>query len=92
MTLKVTSSLHRTTYFHLYFHDSTLIFRKQLISLGSGIIEFAGVMGAEKVNNSAESMVLAPNPGEKMDNYRESMLWEATENKKTGAALRRPLK
>ncbi|MDB6354351.1 hypothetical protein PH235_12340 [Trichococcus sp. K1Tr] len=56
MTLKVTSSLHRTTYFHLYFHDSTLIFRKQLISLGSGIIEFAGVMGAEKMNNSAESM------------------------------------
>ena len=56
MTLKVTSSLHRTTYFHLCFHDSTLIFRKQLISLGSGIIEFAGVMGAEKMNNSAESM------------------------------------
>jgi hypothetical protein len=56
MTLKGTSSLHRTTYFHLCFHDSTLIFRKQLISLGSGIIEFAGVMGAEKMNNSAESM------------------------------------
>lgn len=56
MTLKVTSSLHRTTYFHLCFHDSTLIFRKQLISLGSGIIEFAGVLGAEKMNNSPESM------------------------------------
>lgn len=67
MTLKGTSSLQRTTYFHLCFHDNTLIFRKQLISLDSGIIEFAGVMGAEK-----------------MDNYRESMLWEATENKNRG--------
>jgi len=65
MTLKVTSSLHRTTYFHLCFHNSTLIFRKQLISLGSGIIEFAGVMGAEK-----------------MDNYQESMFWEAIDNEK----------
>ena len=67
MTVKGTSSLQRTTYSHLCFHDSMLIFRKQLISLGSGIIEFAGVMGAEK-----------------MDNYRESMLWEATENKNRG--------
>ena len=67
MTLKGTSSLQRTIYFHLCFHDNTLIFRKQLISLDSGIIEFAGVMGAEKT-----------------DNYRESMLWEATENKNRG--------
>ena len=67
MTLKGTSSLQRTTYFHLYFHDSMLIFQKQPISLDSGIIEFAGVMGAEK-----------------MDNYRESKLWEATENKNRG--------
>ena len=67
MTLKGTSSLQRTTYSHLCFHDSMLIFRKQLISLDSGIIEFAGVMGAEK-----------------MDNYRESKLWEATENKNRG--------
>ena len=67
MTLKGTSSLQRTTYSHLCFHDNTLIFRKQLISLDSGIIEFAGVMGAEK-----------------MDNYRESKLWEATENKNRG--------
>ena len=67
MTVKGTSSLQRTTYFHLCFHDNTLIFRKQLISLDSGIIEFAGVMGAEK-----------------MDNYRESKLWEATENKNRG--------
>lgn len=52
MTLKGTSSLQRTTYFHLCFHDSTLIFRKQLISLGSGITGFASdVMGAEKMNN-----------------------------------------
>lgn len=43
MTVKGTSSLQRTTYSHLCFHDSTLIFQKQLISLGSGIIEFAGV-------------------------------------------------
>ncbi len=43
MTLKGTSSLQRTTYSHLCFHDSTLIFQKQLISLDSGIIEFAGV-------------------------------------------------
>lgn len=43
MTLKGTSSLQRTTYFHLYFHDSMLIFQKQLISLVSGIIEFVGV-------------------------------------------------
>ena len=64
MTLKGTSSLQRTTYFHLYFHDSMLIFQKQLIWLVSGIVDFAGVMGAEKT-----------------DNYRESMLWEATENK-----------
>ena len=67
MTVKGTSSLQRTTYSHLCFHDNTLIFRKQLISLDSGIIEFAGVMGAEK-----------------MDNYRESKLWEATENKNRG--------
>ena len=67
MTVKGTSSLQRTTYSHLCFHDSMLIFRKQLISLDSGIIEFAGVMGAEK-----------------MDNYRESKLWEATENKNRG--------
>ena len=44
MTLKGTSSLQRTTYFHLYFHDSMLIFQKQPISLDSGIIEFAGVI------------------------------------------------
>ena len=44
MTLKGTFSLQRTTYFHLCFHDNTLIFRKQLISLDSGIIEFAGVI------------------------------------------------
>lgn len=56
MTLKGTSSLHRTTYSHLCFHDNTLIFLKQLISLGSGIIEFAGVMGAEKMNSYPESM------------------------------------
>lgn len=56
MTLKGTSSLQRTTYFHLYFHDSMLIFQKQLISLGSGIIEFAGVIDAEKMNNYPESM------------------------------------
>ena len=56
MTVKGTSSLQRTTYSHLCFHDSMLIFRKQLISLGSGIIEFAGVMGAEKMNNYRESM------------------------------------
>ena len=56
MTLKGTSSLQRTTYFHLCFHDSTLIFQKQLISLGSGIIEFGGVMGAEKTNNYQESI------------------------------------
>ena len=56
MTLKGTSSLQRTTYFHLYFHDSMLIFQKQPISLDSGIIEFAGVMGAEKMNNYRESM------------------------------------
>ena len=67
MTLKGTSSLQRTTYSHLCFHDNTLIFRKQLISLDSGIIEFAGGMGAEKT-----------------DNDRESMLWEATENKNRG--------
>ena len=93
MTLKGTSSLQRTTYFHLCFHDNTLIFRKQLISLGSGIIEFAGVMGAEKMDNYPESMVLAPNPGEKMNNSPESMFWETIENKKTVAAskLRRPL-
>lgn len=42
MTLKGTSSLQRTTYFHLCFHDNTLIFRKQLISLGSGITGFVG--------------------------------------------------
>ena len=57
MTLKGTSSLQRTTYFHLCFHDSMLIFRKQLISLDSGIIEFAGVMGAEKTDNYRESML-----------------------------------
>lgn len=74
MTVKGTSSLQRTTYFHLCFHDSMLIFRKQLISLGSGIIEFARVMGAEKMNNHQESMVLAQNPGEKMNNCLESML------------------
>ena len=44
MTLKGTSSLQRTTYSHLCFHDNTIIFRKQLISLDSGIIEFAGVI------------------------------------------------
>ncbi len=44
MTLKGTSSLQRTTYFHLYFHDSMLIFQKQPISLDSGMIEFAGVI------------------------------------------------
>lgn len=44
MTVKGTSSLQRTTYSHLCFHDSMLIFRKQLISLGSGIIEFARVI------------------------------------------------
>ena len=94
MTLKGTSSLHRTTYFHLCFHNSTLIFRKQLISLGSGIIEFAGVMGAEKMDNYRESMVLAPDPDEKMDNYQESMFWETIENKKKGSPrkLRRSLK
>ncbi|WP_321378122.1 hypothetical protein [Trichococcus shcherbakoviae] len=81
MTLKGTSSLHRTTYFHLCFHDNTLIFRKQLISLGSGIIEFAGVMGAEKMDNYPESIVLAPNPGEKMNNSPESMFWETIEKK-----------
>ena len=48
MTLKGTSSLQRTTYFHLCFHDNTLIFRKQLISLDSGIIEFAGVVARER--------------------------------------------
>ena len=41
MTVKGPSSLQRTTYFHLCFHDSTLIFQKQLISLGSGITGFA---------------------------------------------------
>lgn len=56
MTLKGTSSLQRTTYFYLCFHNNMLIFRKQPISLGSGIIEFAGVMGAEKMNNSPESI------------------------------------
>ncbi|OUL07576.1 hypothetical protein B0533_13365 [Sedimentibacter sp. SX930] len=84
MTLKGTSSLQRTTYFHLCFHDNTLIFRKQLISLDSGIIEFAGVMGAEKMDNYRESMVLAPDLDEKMNNSPESMLWEATENKNRG--------
>lgn len=44
MTVKGTSSLQRTTYFHLYFHDSMLIFQKQPIPLDSGIIEFAGVI------------------------------------------------
>lgn len=87
MTLKGTSSLHRTTYFHLCFHDNTLIFRKQLISLGSGIIEFAGVMGAEKVDNYRESMVLALDLDEKMDNYPESMLWKPSKTKKQGPPL-----
>ena len=96
MTLKGTSSLQRTTYFHLCFHNNTLIFRKQLISLGSGIIEFAGVMDNcqesmvlasnldEKMNNNQESMVLAPNPDEKMNNYQESMFWEAIDKKSRG--------
>lgn len=56
MTVKGTSSLQRTTYFHLCFHDSTLIFQKQLISLDSGITGFVGVMGAEKMDNYRESM------------------------------------
>ena len=82
MTLKGTSSLHRTTYSHLCFHDNTLIFLKQLISLGSGIIEFVGVMDAEKMNNSAESMFMPPNPDGKTDNHQESIFQETIENKK----------
>ena len=82
MTLKGTSSLQRTTYFHLYFHDSMLIFQKQPISLDSGIIEFAGVRGAEKMNNSAESMFMPPNPDGKTDNHQESIFQETIENKK----------
>ena len=82
MTVKGTSSLQRTTYSHLCFHDSMLIFRKQLISLGSGIIEFARVRGAEKMNNSAESMFMPPNPDGKTDNHQESIFQETIENKK----------
>lgn len=82
MTLKGTSSLQRTTYFHLYFHDSMLIFQKQPISLDSGMIEFARVRGAEKMNNSAESMFMPPNPDGKTDNHQESIFQETIENKK----------
>ena len=85
MTVKGTSSLQRTTYSHLCFHDSMLIFRKQLISLGSGIIEFARVRGAEKMNNSAESMFMPPNPDGKTDNHQESIFQETIENKKQGS-------
>ncbi len=57
MTVKGTSSLQRTTYFHLCFHDNMLIFRKQLISLDSGISGLAiDVVGAEKMNNFPESI------------------------------------
>ena len=40
MTLKGTSSLQRTTYFHLYFHDSMLIFQKQLIWISDDSLTF----------------------------------------------------
>ncbi len=48
MTVKGTSSLQRTTYFHLCFHDSTLIFQKQLISLDSGITGLVGVLARKR--------------------------------------------
>ena len=65
MTLKGTSSLQRTTYFYLCFHDSTLIFQKQQISLGSGINGFVEVL-----NNCRIS--IPPNPIDKKSRSREN--------------------